>query len=718
MAAAQAPDRVFVAPDGSEVRIRRDAYGAPHIRGESESAVFFAQGFAAAEDRLVQMEQFRRAALGRASEARLIGGSFVEIDEQTRTMYYTEAERRAQFRALPGDMQQMLEAYAAGVNLYLDSMAVNPARFKPFDIGFYEALGMNVEPWQPTHSIAVIQFFLRVFGEWGGQELTRLAELESKGQAWFDVHRPINDPNVPTTIPSEPTSASRTASWTGPPVDPRVGIRWEEQGARRREWLREQEIPGKWGSFSIVINGSRSAEGGAMLFGAPQMGSIDENSTSPVHEVELWSPGLHVAGIGVAGMPGVIIGRTERHAWTLTSGYSDNRDVFIETTFDETMSQYRYDGSWYDFEVIVDTMIVAGNQRTFTHYRTIHGPVFERDLANRQVFSMKMTYWNRELDAVRGMVHLWSARNFAEFEEGARLMSLSFNLSYADVDGRITYWHVGRYPDRSDGVDPRLPRLGDGSQEWPGIFPFEELPQAADPPQGFFVNWNNKPVAWWDHGDNIPWAFENERDNEEAAGRVQYMIDALESTPGWTYEALQEFPRGMTETCIAEGRGALCSHNNMQGTYQQVLLFAEDGVTARNILPPGQSAFVSSASVSDPHRRDQWPLFRDFGFKEMEFIQETAVGRDVESPVSAAGGIAPYPNPTRGVFRIAVGELAGRPDAVEVFDMLGRRIVRQTLEPDALGRSTVDLGAVPSGAYVVVVLEEGEVRARGVVVRQ
>lgn len=55
----------LTAPDGSTIVIYRDNYGVPHIRAANESALFFGQGYAAAEDRLFQMETFRRAALGR-----------------------------------------------------------------------------------------------------------------------------------------------------------------------------------------------------------------------------------------------------------------------------------------------------------------------------------------------------------------------------------------------------------------------------------------------------------------------------------------------------------------------------------------------------------------------------------------------------------------------------------------------------------------------------
>ena len=60
-----AQDLTLTAPDGTPVTIDRDDYGVPHITGENEPAVMFAQGFAVAQDRLFQMEIFWRSAEGR-----------------------------------------------------------------------------------------------------------------------------------------------------------------------------------------------------------------------------------------------------------------------------------------------------------------------------------------------------------------------------------------------------------------------------------------------------------------------------------------------------------------------------------------------------------------------------------------------------------------------------------------------------------------------------
>ena len=52
----------------SDVRVVRDSWGVPHIYAQSADNLFFAQGYVMAQDRLWQMEVWRRTGEGRLSE--------------------------------------------------------------------------------------------------------------------------------------------------------------------------------------------------------------------------------------------------------------------------------------------------------------------------------------------------------------------------------------------------------------------------------------------------------------------------------------------------------------------------------------------------------------------------------------------------------------------------------------------------------------------------
>ena len=95
--------------------IIRDDAGATRIVAASQPDAYFALGFAHAQDRLWQMDTYRRIGAGRM--AAVIGKPGVRIDRFMRTLgLYRSATR--QFAALPEDVRQAVVAYSAGVNAY------------------------------------------------------------------------------------------------------------------------------------------------------------------------------------------------------------------------------------------------------------------------------------------------------------------------------------------------------------------------------------------------------------------------------------------------------------------------------------------------------------------------------------------------------------------------------------------------------------------------
>ena len=74
-----------------EVRIVRDRWGIPHIYAKNADDLFFAQGFVQAQDRLFQIDLWRRSTQGRLAE--ILGASYVEgdIDSRCRTLTTVKA---------------------------------------------------------------------------------------------------------------------------------------------------------------------------------------------------------------------------------------------------------------------------------------------------------------------------------------------------------------------------------------------------------------------------------------------------------------------------------------------------------------------------------------------------------------------------------------------------------------------------------------------------
>jgi hypothetical protein len=428
-----------------------------------------------------------------------------------------------------------------------------------------------------------------------------------------------------------------------------------------------------------------------MLLGAPQMGNQEVNTIRIPNEVELQCPTFHAGGMIVAGMPGIIIGRNDYHAWTLTSGISDNVDVYIDSSQDSTYGKYMHNGEWRDFEAIQDTLLVSGNDSVFTHYRTVHGPVFAEDLANNQVFSRKMTFWNSELSMAEAVFGMVRATNLQEFEAAAAMIPVSFNLFYAGKDQNVKYWHVGWYQDRSDGVDPRLPHKGDGSEEWGGLMPFSELPTLENPGQGYLVNWNNKPVSWWNNGDNVP--FRSDDSPTSSTWRVLAMDGYFGPLSNFTFDQLKDTPRQIT------------SH----GSYQQAMEFGASQVIDENVLPSGQSGFVSLTGVPSLHKEDQWPLHVNWEFKDMIFADAITSVDDVKDVPNAFALRQNYPNPFNPVTIISY-ELPRQSNvSISIYNLKGQQIANLVNKIQGAGNYQVEWNVVgqSSGLYFYKISADG-----------
>ncbi|RMD92060.1 MAG: T9SS C-terminal target domain-containing protein, partial [Calditrichaeota bacterium] len=340
-------------------------------------------------------------------------------------------------------------------------------------------------------------------------------------------------------------------------------------------------------------------------------------------------------------------------------------------------------GEWREFEVIADTVFQFAKPVPFTHYRTVHGPVIGADLANKQVYALKMTFWQQELEMMKAMFGIFQAQTLSEVESFAAMIPMSFNLFYAGKDQTIKFWHVGKYQDRRDGVDPRLPHKGDGSEEWHGFIDFKDLPHAENPAQGYFVNWNNKPVAWWNNGDNIPWGADS-----AFTHRVEKIDRFVGPIQGFSFENLKDVPRQIQ------------SH----GTYQQAIELSTENIIDENILPPGQSGFISLSGKKSPHFDDQWPLHLNWQFKDMLF------GTDVTSDVRSAGVVPQrfvllqnYPNPFNPVSLIKYRLAKSSHVRLQVLDVRGRvvQILIEGKKPAGEYEQTWDARNLASGVYFI-----------------
>lgn len=528
-ASAVSAPRPASASAGSAI-VARDAWGIPHVFAPTPEAAAYGAGYAVGEDRLWQAIVFRAA--GRGELASLLGPDFVGADRVARTFGPTEAERRAQLDALPADLRRGIEAYARGLSRAMEE-ALGDISKTPIELLLF---GITPRPWTATDSIAVIGLMSERFGGGGGNELRNLDLLDhltsrlgaEAARRAFDDMLPADDPDSPTSVPSGQDAhrgrAPRSPSGLADPAAVRSAS--ERLERMRRDWERARTGLGlpHWGSNAWVVSGARTETGRPLLYGGPQMG---QSVPQIALELGFHTGGTHVYGMTFAGAgPGIPIGAAPTHAWTTTSGLSDVVDTYVEELDPDDPFRYRFRGEWRSMECRDETIEVRGAAPVPHRVcRTVHGPVVAPDPATLRpaatvAFTQRTSFAGREAETGRGFFELMEARNVRQAAAAAGRIPSSNNVLYATASGDIAYWHVGAYPVRPDGFDTRLPYPGTGEAEWGGFVPFEDLPQAMNPPQGWIANWNNKPAAGWPNGDAAPWG---------ALNQVQRLFDLLEA---------------------------------------------------------------------------------------------------------------------------------------------------------------------------------------------
>jgi penicillin amidase len=541
-AAPTRSSREIVTVEGQPVTILRDQYGVPHIFAPSEQSVYWADGYAIAEDRLAQMEKFRRAARGELAE--LVGPRALASDEETRREAYTDAEREEILRGLDPRVTASLQAYADGVNAFLGERGSDlpPELLK---------LGVKIRPWKAIDSLAIVEMMARRFGAEGGGELRNMMVLSFLKDRFKDAAPRIfddllwrNDPNAPATIPrNESPRPAEAFSHAGRPLMPSISVgpsrpfsleaaRRALERARRSEVLRVAaalKLPTTWGSYAILVSGKRASGGVPILVGGPQMGFATPQIACEVH---LAAPDLDVIGMSFAGIPGVLIGHNPHLAWTTTTGDADEEDIFVETLNPANPEQYSFNGRWRSVEKRTETIAVRGSEAVqFEVFRTVHGPVLEWDREHHLAYAKQMAYWKQEdrvLEAVYRFNRVGTAR---EFGTAVARIATSHNWFCATQGGDIGFWYSGHQPIRASDVDTRLPTPGTGEYEWHGFLPFSRMPQIVNPRQGFLANWNSKPAVWWDHGDSPAWGeiFRDRRISERLAEKQVLTVEDVKS---------------------------------------------------------------------------------------------------------------------------------------------------------------------------------------------
>ncbi|MDX2306433.1 MAG: acylase [Microscillaceae bacterium] len=411
------------------VTIIRDDFGVPHIYGKTDANAVFGLLYAQCEDDFKRVEQNYIWATGRLAE---LEGEEALYSDLRAHLFMTLDEARANYEKAPEWLKKLCQAFADGINYYLHTHPeVKPRLFTRF------------EPWMPMYFSE---------GSIGGD----IERVSTEGIKAFYENRP--------------------------------SVTLNEYDDRHPDTFAEPQ-----GSNGFAISGKLTQSGKAMLLINPHTSFYFRGEVHCVSE-----EGLNAYGAVTWGQFFIYQGFNEKTGWMHTSSYSDVMDEFVEKVSKKN-DQYSYQYGQEQRKITekkVTLKYKIGDElkeKTFTLYRTHHGPVTHK-IDDRWVSTAMM--W----DPVNALIQSYTRTKKSGYKEFREMMNIRTNSSnntvYADAQGNIAYFHGNFIPKRDTVFDFSKPVDGSNkATDWKGLHTVEECITLLNPQNGWLQNCNSTPFT-------------------------------------------------------------------------------------------------------------------------------------------------------------------------------------------------------------------------------
>ncbi|HEY1214658.1 MAG TPA: penicillin acylase family protein, partial [Bryobacteraceae bacterium] len=296
------------------VEILRDRWGVPHIYAQNQDDLFFAQGYITAQDRLFQLDIWRRIGAGKLSE--VLGPNYLARDRIARLVRY-RGNWDEEWKSYSPDAKQIAIAFTNGINAYIESLhGQRPEEF--------QLAGFDPGLWTPEDVVS------------------RLAGLKMTGNILGEVNRAIQVARL----------GLKTVELLSPPDPPTEFAvpRGLDLGDITSSILRDYtsaigpiRFPGQQGSNNWVVDGTMSRTGMPILANDPHRALQLPSLRKTVHLV---APGWNVIGAGEPALPGIALGHNEDVAFGFTIVGIDQQDLYVEKLNPDDPTEYLFKGTW------------------------------------------------------------------------------------------------------------------------------------------------------------------------------------------------------------------------------------------------------------------------------------------------------------------------------------------------------------------------------------
>lgn len=514
-----ADETLRIAGLSAPVTIRLDAAGVLFIECATDEDCFAAQGYMHAKHRMFSMDLLRRQTRGKVAAG--LGSLALDSDKAFRKIMTTRDGtplEDAYAAELDDQTRSVLEAYATGVNAFLDDARAERKGAVLSSEYDFPLLSPEIEPWTVQDTIAVYMQLAYQLGETSDEDLFRTEAIETLGA---DAVSDIFTMRTGTTASVfESAGSNAPTSLKSPGV--RRGISPERiqefrrskgaiQDARKTladatSWVLGPPSQAQ-GSNNWVVGASRTTNGKPLLANDPH---LTLNNPAIWYYVVLdaktnGSGSIHVAGASIPAVPGIVVGHNGSVAWGTTTARLDMSDAYIETLNDDGTAVI-FNGTEVPLVQKEYTFEVYRGQPVTEVFEWVphHGPLISKDLANKRGISVRWVA-HEAGDDLNFFVKLMLSQNAAEARTALqKIRTLNQSWVLADTAGEIAWYphsYIPRRPFGSLETPNWLALPGDGSAEWDGFISGDDIPHVVDPASGYVTTANGDFDGSYTDGD-------------------------------------------------------------------------------------------------------------------------------------------------------------------------------------------------------------------------
>lgn len=468
------------------VTVTFEQNGTAHIQAATDSDLFWAMGYVHAYFRLTQMDLMRRQGEGRLAE--ILGASALDGD-RFQIMLGLERTAKAEWQALPTEspVRQILQAYSQGVNARISEEERGGTL--PF---MFKLLNYQPRSWTPIDTL-VIQGDLTEVQDFSTTPLEYAIMVKTLGYQrtmdWFPVFPPDgqhpydvgpyqkagNQELLPSQQNLEPSTIQ--AIFNLETLLQKLPMSITHHGGESNNW---------------AVNGPKAASGKALMAGDPH---LDLTLPAIWYQVEASSPDYNFTGVGIPGIPSILIGYNQHISWSITNVQNESTLFYVEKTDPMHPFQYYWHETWHHMQHLSSEIPVKGALPVHDDvYLTVHGPTLSAESAvpgGTISIDWMGAMPSTDSEALLGILR---ASTFAQFRDAlSNWKAPTLNFVYADDQGNIGMISPGYYPIVKAGM-PWLPLPGTGEADVEGNIPFDAVPQVYNPPDHIIFTANQRPV--------------------------------------------------------------------------------------------------------------------------------------------------------------------------------------------------------------------------------